>query len=286
MSVYSSTFGKPAAAAVAATTKAVVTPSRVTAFMPTGASTWLRKGVEYTFFISSFLLVLYLILLLIHYFAYPIFAFGPEDEGIITIPSASGKQVAFPAALAVYDRSCNFKGLFPYNTTFSLDVKLNGDFTTTLPRVIWYRSTNPITMAATDTEAALQTRFGASNVVLFFDPTLNDLKAQVITNDGTTTEVKTETCIENVPLGKPFRLTMVLQKRVVEIYMDGTLHKTIQTNADLIQTPVDANVFGPPNRVAAFVQASNIVYWPYVISPKMIRLYAEEPINSTIFANQ
>jgi hypothetical protein len=286
--MYSSTFGKPAAAAATKAVGAVAAaPTRaVSAFMPAGASTWLRKGVEYTFFISSFLLVLYLILLAIHYFAYPIFAFGPEEEGIVRIPSASGKQVAFPAALAVYDRSCNFKGLFPYNTTFSLDVKLSGDFTTTLPRVLWYRSTNPITMAGTDTEAALQTRFGASNVVLYFDPALNDLKAQVITNDGTTTQVKTETCIENVPLGKPFRLTMVLQKRVVEIYMDGTLYKTIQTGADLIQTPVDANVFGPPNRVAAFVQASNIVYWPYVISPKMIRLYAEEPINNTIFANQ
>lgn len=281
MSAYGSTFGKTIAAPVAAA--AAPLRSSMPSFLPTGAAGWLRKGVEYTFFISSFLLVLYLILLLIHYFAYPIFAFGPDDEGIVTIPSASGKQVAYPAALAVYNKSANFTGLFPYNTAFSMDVKLNGDFTTTLPRIIWYRSTNPIAMEATDTEAALQTRFRASNVTLFFDPVVNDLKAQVITNDGTTTQVKTETCIENVPLNKPFRITMVLQKRVVELYMDGALHRTIQTGADLIQTPVDANVYGPPNRVAAFVQVSNIVYWPYVISPKMIRLYAEEPINTTIF---
>lgn len=278
---YATNFGKPVAAATKAAAAAV---------MPTGlgitsatAGTWLRKGVEYTFFLSSVILLLYLILLAIHYFAFPVFAFTPDDAGVITIPSASGKQVAYPSSPAVYDRSCNFTGLYPYNTTFAMDVKLSADFTTTIPRVIWYRAAAPVALAPTDAETSLSSRFPASNLVLYFDPTKNDLKAFVAMNDGTATTTKTETCIENVPLNRPFRLAVVLQKRIVEIYMNGDLHHTIQTNADLLQSPVDANVYGPPNRVAAFAQIANITYWPYVISPKMIRMQAQEAADPTIF---
>ena len=271
--------------AAATTMKAATAAATVAtaAFSDVGGVTGslFQTVIQYTFFFSVIVLILFLLLVLLHYTTYPIFSFGPEDQGIIEVPTATNKQIAYTTSPTIYDRHCNFQGLYPINSTFALDVKLDADFSTTIPRILWYRSVDPVTMDAADTEDVFLTRFPASNIIVYLDPLKNDLKVAIQTEGGNS--FYKETCVENVPLGKPFRVQFVVYKRFVEVYMAGQLYKTVQANGDLLQTPVDANVYGPPLRVGPTVKVANMVYWPYTVSPKMLRVQGTEQINASIF---
>ena len=199
---------------------------------------------------------------------------------MIPIATAQNKQIANIKAPAVYSKSYNYTNLYPINVTFGCDVKVNSDFTTTVPRVLWYRAKGYVVIPTEAQESDLKTLFPESNVVFYLDPLKNDLKIFVQGVNGTTV---TETCVENVPIGDVFRINFVIMKNFVEIYFKGSLVKTVVLNDTLLQSPVEANVFGPPQRITS-IQVANAAYWSYVISPTMIRITGTEIVSPSIFA--
>ena len=88
--------------------------------------------------------------------------------------------------------------------------------------------------------------------------------------------------MENVPIGKAFRIHLAMTSQTVEIYFSGELVKTVTIKEKLLNTTAEANVFGPPNIVTS-VKVANAVYWPYLISPTIIRVSGTEVINPSIF---
>jgi hypothetical protein len=111
------------------------------------------------------------------------------------------------------------------------------------------------------------------------DPLKNDLKILLQGTSGATT---TATCIENVPIGTVFRIHFVVTSRSVEVYLTGKLVHTITINEKLRDTTPDMNVFGPPQIITS-IKVANELYWPYLISPSIIRVSGTEVVDPSIF---
>lgn len=238
-----------------------------------------QSGVRLLFFLAGLALFLFIFLVGIHYTVTPVFSFMPGDQGIIPIATPGDKQIAFPGAIATQNESCNFADLKTMNVAFAFDLFITSDFTTPIPRVIWYKSTNPIALQSGDTEAGLGAKYPSSNVVLYVDPLKNDLKVLIQTKDSASATVTAtqETVFENLPIRQPVRIGMVIFKNFVEIYINGSLVHTTVGLSDLLNDEApNLNVFGPPTAVSGSVKVSRITYWPYVISPKMFRVDAAD----------
>lgn len=246
--------------------------------LPTGL---LTKGAEWLFYISVIALGLFLLLVFLHYTTYPIFSFGPnDDEGIISLPTASNAQTAFLSGPAPSDRASNFTDLRPFAVTYGMTLFLDGSVSGTAPRVLFYRAEGAT--PAPTTAAALASAYPNSNVLLYMDPFVNDLYILLKTAKDTTTK----RVITNAPVGTPFRLTLVIQPKYVEIYFNGQLVETVLTpgGADLIDISPAYSAWGPPAATGTAARLAYLTYWPYVLTPKVVRLDAAKSRNMTILS--
>jgi hypothetical protein len=244
-------------------------------------STGFQSGIKLLFAFASLALFLFLFLVGIHYTVTPVFSFFPGDAGILPIANPANKQVDFVAQKVPFDTACRFTDLYSFNTSFAFDLVVTSDFTSPIPRVVFYKSAALVPMLDTDTEQGLAAKFPNSNVVLFVDSVKNDLKALVHTASGSTIQ----TVIKNIPLRTPVRIGMVVFKQHVEVYQDGDLVATVAANGELLaDDTANLKVWGPPRAVSNSVKTARITYWPYVISPKMFRVDAADKANPAWFA--
>jgi hypothetical protein len=256
---------------------------------------------------SIIVLFIFLILVFINFTMFPVFSFSPDDYGIIPVPLPSDRQMVFTKGPAPSDLSANFVNIPSCTYSLSMDVFLSGDFQAmTIPRVLFYRSTNPkgvsppsnISSWTTgssgsmgsgppgDLSRALLGTFPDTNFILWLDPVKNDIYASVMTStDGTAANVRVETTkpIENVPIRKVFRLTVVFSQQFVEIYINGNLEQsTALKNLPLTVAPTSyffpvISTIGPNTRLA------NVAFWPRTLSVKEVRTYGMPIAPETLF---
>ncbi len=241
----------------------------------------LVNGVQWLFYGSVIILFLFLLLVVLHYTTYPIFSFGSnDDEGIITLPSGASTQTAFVAGPAPSDRIANFTDLRPFAVTYGMTLKLDGSVTGTSPRVLLYRAA--ASTPAPSTDSGLAAAYPNSNVVLYMDPYVNDLYVMV----RTATTYLTKRVIKNAPLGTPFRVVLVIQPKYVEAYLDGQLVETVLTpnGADLVDIDPAYNVWGPPAATGVSAKLAYLTYWPYVLTPKSVRVDAAKSRDTAILS--
>lgn len=260
----------PPSAIAAATTALAIPGLTVPAWLS------VRTVAQWMFYGSGLMLILFLLLVFLHYTTYPIFSFGPnDDEGVIPLPAASNRQVAFVKGPAASDRTANFTNLLPFGVTYAMTLRLDGTVIGTLPRVLFYR-------AATSTPVSTGLAYPNSNVVLYLDPYVNDLYLQLTTASGSSSM----RVIKNAPIGRPFRVAIVVQAKVVEVYLNGQLMETVLTPGGKDLTDIDPayNVWGPPSTTGVSAKLAHLTYWPYVLSPRVIRLDTAESRDTSILS--
>jgi hypothetical protein len=290
----------PAPLAVAGTTSLIPT-----GYLPSSATFGGALSLIYTG--SIIILLIFLILVFINFTMFPVFSFSPDDYGIIPVPLPSDRQMVFTKGPAPSDLSANFVNIPSCTYSLSMDVFLSGDFQAmTIPRVLFYRSTKPkgvsppsnISSWTTgssgsmgsgppgDLSRALLGTFPDTNFILWLDPVKNDIYASVMTStDGTAANVRVETTkpIENVPIRKVFRLTVVFSQQFVEIYINGNLEQsTALKNLPLTVAPTSyffpvISTIGPNTRLA------NVAFWPRTLSVKEVRTYGMPIAPETFF---
>jgi hypothetical protein len=308
----------PDAQAAAAAPVAVPFTS-ITSLIPTGylpSSRTFGGALSFVYTGSIIILIIFLILAFIHFTMFPIFAFSPDDTGIIPVPLPSDKQLVFTKGPAPFDLSANFINVPSCTYSLSMDVYLSGDFQAmTIPRVLFYRSTRkngvspPSNISSWSTGSsgsagstgssgsagsgshgdmsrALLDTFPDTNFILWLDPVKNDLYASIMTStDGTATNVRIETTkpIENIPIRKVFRLTVVFSQKFVELYINGNLeHSMALKNLPLTVAPTAyffpvISTIGPNTRVA------NVAFWPRTLSVREVRTYGMPIAPETFF---
>lgn len=271
-------------------------------------------------YLSSFLFVLFLILVFIHYTMTPIFSFSPAEPGIISVPTSSDRQIAFTTSPAASDLSANFIGIPACSYTVSADVYLSGDFmTSTYPRMILYRAVKNggVTMNSQRGNADLGARsvdaysnqFPDSNLMVWLDPIKNDLFVSVVTNGQTgvggpiaTTagsgsgsgsaappatiapnRIETTKAIENVPMKKVFRLTIVFTQQFLEVYINGNLEQSLAFIGAPLTAATNANFYGPVSAVGPNIRLANLTFWPRTLTAREVRTYGAPIANETFF---
>lgn len=272
------------------------------AWVPTSQQINGVLGISYQ--ISLMFFILFLILVFIHFLIFPIFSISPDDNGIIPIPLPSDKQMAFTQAPAVSDLSANFLGIPACTYSFSMDIYLSGDFQAlTIPRVLFYRSTankgvsprSNITdwssgssgsSQSNDLNIKLAGTFPDTNIVLWLDPTKNDLFASVLTSsDGTATNARMETTppIENIPIRKVFRLTCVFTQQFIELYINGNLERSMALKNSPVSVAPTAYFFPVISTIGPNVRMANIAFWPRTLSAREAHAYGMPIALETIF---
>jgi len=242
----------------------------------------LAKIISVFLHVSFAAFIVFLILLAIHYTVYPIFSFSPNDNGIISLPTPSDKQVQFDKSPAGNDASSNFINIVPCGYTLSMDLYLTGAFIPqTNPRVILYSSPAPVTTNG----ANPVTNFPNSNILLWLDPVLNDLYLSAITKDGsgnTPPKMETTKPITNVGIRKPFRVTYVYNPDFVEVYINGSP----QISMKLKHKPIGMSTSNPfwfghiSSRGSCMV--GNVYYWNRILTSREVNAYGA-PVSSTSF---
>lgn len=245
--------------------------------------------VSYMFYGSLAMFFFFLILVFIHFTVYPVFSFSPNDDGIIPVPTVSDRQIAFTRAPAATDLSANFIDVPACTYTVGMDVFLSGNFqASNLPRVLLYRAIGGnVSPPQSDKVGHLITRFPDSNILVWLDPMKNDLFVSIVSStDGTaaTRRLETTEAVENVPVKKVFRVTVVYTQQFVEIYIDGSLEKSMALKSNPITVSDKAAFYPVISSIGPNVLISNLAFWPRALTAREVRAYGAPISNDAFFS--
>jgi hypothetical protein len=218
-------------------------------------------GWASTFFSFGFgLLVLFLILLLVHYTITPIFSFTAGDGGSLPLSNTTDGQLVWTKAPPLADISANVMRILPHGFTIQQDIYIDNERTlSNRKRVFFYRSNTPIVVDSSQPEN-LTEQYPESNLFMYLSPNTNDLIVTAVTKKPSN-ELVFESCptMLNVPIKEVFRLTVVFLPQVLEVYLNGKLHGT--RTFRFIPLSSNAYFFSTPDAFRASVRAMNFKYW-------------------------
>jgi hypothetical protein len=246
------------------------------------------------------LFILFLLLVFINTTMYPIFSFSMNETGLIRIPLSTDRELSYTktgSAIATKRRDTDTgnkdnKTALPVccNYTIGVDIHIDGGLTPiTYPNVLLYRDLQVPSVTATAAAAATKANLGAkypnTNIIVWLDRSTNNLNVTLVTKDiGLNDTLQHLPPIENVPLNKAFRLTIVLADSFIEVYMNGELERTMQITGNLkgIGSATASTDFYPPitEYRQGGVKISHMSMWPRVISSREIRAYEATPMSS------
>lgn len=134
----------------------------------------------------------------------------------------------------------------------------------------------------------LTTYFPDSNIVVWLDPMKNDLYVSVITSkNGTAASavVQTSEPIENLPMKEVFRATIVFTQQFVEIYINGSLKRTMTLSNPPISVSDSSSFYPPTSNVMPSVFLANLTFWPRVLTVGEVTRYGKPISNNSFFSN-
>jgi hypothetical protein len=253
-------------------------PSAIASSYSTGSQTF-----AVLYYISLTFFIIFLSLMFIHYTIYPIFSFSPNDTGLISIPTASDRQITYKSGPAAFDKPATFTKLPACSYTLGADVYLSGNFMLAqIPRVILYRDSAPVITGGTT--AGLQATYPNTNLIVWLDPVKNDLYVSVLAQtDGTNTVIETSAPIENVPIRKVFRLAVVFAPNFVELYVNGKLERSMVINGTVLSINENNTMYSSIQPIQNNVMLGNLTMWPRILTAREISVNESAPIKDALF---
>ena len=218
-------------------------------------------GWASTFFSFALgLLVIFLVLLLIHYTITPVFSFTGGDGGSIPLSNTTDGQVVWTKEPPLADVSANLIGILPHGFTIQQDVYIENELTlSNRKRIFFYRSNAPVVVDTSQPEDLIA-QYPESNLFMYLSPNTNDIIVTAITQmpSGELTYESAPTLL-NVPVKQVIRVTVVFLPQMLEVYLNGKLHGT----KTLKYPPMlsDAPFFSSPDAFRGTVRVMNLKYW-------------------------
>ncbi len=231
---------------------------------------YLKQGMAYLFGIA---IIIFIIMLFIHFFITPIFSSQPGAPGIITLPGLD-KGVLFwnKSSPEMIPNSVLPIQNMEYGYSFIIDIFIINPHVhfSNHPRILFRRGG---TLRPTPTGDTLAGIIDNYNIVGALLPDTNDLIVSVLNTSNNTENV----LIPNVPIQEPFRLGVVLMNQALEVYVNGHLMKT-----RTFTTPpksVKGNFYPLSGRETPLAKLQNLKIWPSILSSPEIR-YAKPDMPS------
>lgn len=211
------------------------------------------------------LLVIFLILLVIHYSITPIFSFTAGDGGAFPLANTTDGELVWTKQPPLADVSANVVRILPHSFSIQQDIYMDNELSlSNRKRVFFYRSSGPVVVDVSQPEDLLQ-QYPESNLFMYLSPNTNDLIVTAVTKKPNGDLVfESAPTLLNVPVKEVIRLTVVFLPQVLEVYLNGKLHGT----RTFRYTPLTTNTyfFSTPDAFRGSVRVMNFKYWDRPLS--------------------
>jgi hypothetical protein len=254
----------------------------------------ITTAVSIVFYSAIVSFIIFLILLVVNSYVTPILPFISSSNipTSVTQPSVN-TQSLFTTSAVPPDQNLVFNQItnFSYNKfaiSFDCFVK-NTYLSTDVPRVVLYFADSPVTISdntvlkeynkndempsiLTISDTDILSRFTNTNFIAYVDPVKNDMKIGLITMDSSNNMyLELLPTLQNIPINEPFKVTINITPKFVEVYRDFFLSFTYTpkyTLNSIIGTPY---LYGPISFIKDTVQIGNIQYFDNIITSSQVR---------------
>jgi len=239
------------------------------AYNTTGS--YLARMAAYLF---SIIVVLFIILLFVHYFITTIFSLHPGAPGIIPVPGWDDGILFWNNGNT---SEINNKDLpisesyFGYSMIMDIFVQDPLQFSTNY-RILFNRGGERLSSPSGDTLLGTITGYNLAVALL---PDTNDMIVSVLNSKNNMENV----LISNVPVQQSFRLGIVVMDNALEVYINGELAKTRVFSAPPSATM--GTIQGPASLNLAKIK--NLKIWPRILTTSEIRYAKPAPPTSIDF---
>jgi len=224
-------------------------------------------------YIVSIIIVVFVILLFIHFFIKPIFILHPGSPGIIPIPGFDDGTLYWDKTTAakIENKDLTISQLYS-NYSLTLDIFIQNPFQfSDNHRVLFSRGAEYKTGILSD--ATIMGVLSTYNLAVALSPDTNDLIVSVLNINGRGEDIE----IKNIPVQQPFKLGIVILDTAMEVYINGRLVKT-KIYSDKLKDIV-GDILPAQNTEATIAKLRNLKIWPRILTASEIR-YSKPDLSS------
>lgn len=230
----------------------------------------IKQILSYLFGIA---IVIFIIMLFVHFFITPVFSIQPGAPGIFVVPGLDDGALFWNKSSAgiLPNNSLPIQNM-DYGYTFIVDLFIENPHVhfSKHPRILFRRGGTLHPKPTGDTLLGLVDNY---NVIAALLPDTNDLMISVLNSNNNTENV----IISNVPVQEPFRVGVIIMDYAMEVYVNGHLMKTRAFSA--VPKGVKGDVYPISGTETSMAKMRNLKIWSRVLTSSEIR-YAE-PAMST-----
>ena len=212
----------------------------------------------------TILLVIFVILLFVHFFIRPIFQMHPGGPGIIPIPGGDDGVLFWNKGTSgqIDNKTTPIVDQY-FNYSLQMDMFIQNpvQFSKHV-RILFSRGATQRQSASGDSILGVLDNY---NVVAGLLPDTSDLIVSVLNKDNNMENV----IIPNVPVQEPFRLHIVVMEQALEVYLNGHLMKTRAFDAP--PKHVTGDIYPAMNVEANIAKIRNLKIWSRIITTGEVR---------------
>jgi hypothetical protein len=227
-------------------------------------------------YLFSIIVVLFIILLFVHYFIAPVFSLHPGAPGIIPVPGWDDGVLFWNKGdvAPIPNKDLPISEMyFGYSMIMDIFVQNPLQFSKNY-RIVFNRGGQ---RSATPSGDTLLGTLSGYNLAVALLPDTNDMIVSVLNSNNNMENV----IISNVPVQQSFRLGIVVMDRALEVYINGELAKTRTFSAMPMDVKGDIQqAIGIETNIA---KIKNLKIWPRIVTTSEIRYAKPAPSVSNDF---
>ena len=226
-----------------------------------GASTGSTVGRIFGY-IFAVAIVIFIILLFVHYFIIPVFRLQPGAPGIIPVPGFDDGKLFWDKTNPgqILNRDLPIATLY-HSYTLNLDIFIQNPFQFSKnPRILLSRG--KVKKPTSNTLLGIIDNY---NLVIALLPDTNDILVSVLNKDSNMENA----IIRNVPIQESFRISVVVMEVALEVYLNGRLIKTRQFRAP--PKDVKSDIYPSSGIEKNIAKLRNLKIWARTLTISEIR---------------
>ena len=212
----------------------------------------------------AILIVIFVILLFVHFFIRPIFQMHPGGPGIIPIPGGDDGVLFWNKGSSGQIQNKDLPiadQYFNYSVQMDMFIQNPVQFSKNV-RVLFSRGATQRQSPSGDSILGVLDNY---NLVAGLLPDTSDLIVSVLNKDNNMENV----IIPNIPVQEPFRLHIVVMEQALEVYLNGHLMKTRAFDAP--PKHVAGDIYPAMNVEANIAKIRNLKIWSRIITTGEVR---------------
>jgi hypothetical protein len=231
---------------------------------------YVKQILSYLFGIA---IVIFIIMLFIHFFITPVFSLQPGAPGIFVVPGLDDGVLFWnkSSPTILPNKSLPIQNM-DYGYCFMIDLFIENPHVhfSKHPRILFRRGGTLHSKPTGDTLLGLVDNY---NVIAALLPDTNDLMISVLNSNNNTENA----IISNIPVQEPFRVGVVIMDYAMEVYINGHLMKTRTFSA--VPKSVKGDIYPISGTESSMAKMRNLKIWSRLLTSSEIR-YAEPSMST------